>query len=100
MRDKGLSQAKKDLELVLQKENQQDEGTKAEVVRLKSRISGFERFGENPDFTKININILAGKAFKTTMIEDAAEYLSDLQKQYNNIMKNIRKEVVPSVMDQ
>jgi hypothetical protein len=34
------------------------------------------------------------------MIEDAAEYLSDLQKQYNNIMKNIRKEVVPSVMDQ
>jgi altronate dehydratase len=100
MYNKGLSQAKNQLELVLSKENQADETTKAEIVRLKSRISGFERFGENPDFSKIKVNILAGKAFKTTVIEDSAAYLSELQEQYNNILKNIRKEVVPSVMDQ
>jgi hypothetical protein len=97
MANKNLAKDQKAYDLELERVNTLetvDEVTQQQVAKQAEGLKGYVKFGETFNFAKLSVSILAGKEFKTLIVDSAAEQIEELLKEYNATIIRLRKTLV------
>jgi hypothetical protein len=82
----------------MSEETVKDENTNNNIKVLKTKITGFDRLGENTDFSHVDYSIFATKEYDAYVIKEIAarieELKNDLRDTFNLInAKDVSKQI-------